>query len=144
MVRVGGGWVALDEFLVKNDPCRAKGEFRKCVFSKFFDDPLIICASSSSFLTHLRHSMRVPVFPCGRLGSLAFFNTPRRILVPSSVMFHLHVSPFFAEFPCFKNICFSYHVFSLVFLCRRVLYLLTICCAPFHHQTNTLLSHFRA
>ncbi|XP_035231691.1 microtubule-actin cross-linking factor 1-like isoform X1 [Stegodyphus dumicola] len=25
MVRVGGGWVALDEFLVKNDPCRAKG-----------------------------------------------------------------------------------------------------------------------
>ncbi|XP_058834611.1 dystonin isoform X46 [Topomyia yanbarensis] len=23
MVRVGGGWVALDEFLVKNDPCRA-------------------------------------------------------------------------------------------------------------------------
>jgi len=26
MVRVGGGWVALDEFLVKNDPCR--GELR--------------------------------------------------------------------------------------------------------------------
>ncbi|XP_034137712.1 dystonin isoform X31 [Drosophila guanche] len=25
MVRVGGGWVALDEFLTKNDPCRAKG-----------------------------------------------------------------------------------------------------------------------
>jgi len=25
MVRVGGGWIALDEFLVKNDPCRAKG-----------------------------------------------------------------------------------------------------------------------
>jgi len=25
MVRVGGGWCALDEFLVKNDPCRAKG-----------------------------------------------------------------------------------------------------------------------
>merc|ERR1711997_493571 len=25
MVRVGGGWVALDEILVKNDPCRAKG-----------------------------------------------------------------------------------------------------------------------
>ncbi|XP_037077615.1 microtubule-actin cross-linking factor 1-like isoform X3 [Pollicipes pollicipes] len=30
MVRVGGGWEALDEFLVKNDPCRAGGprEFR--------------------------------------------------------------------------------------------------------------------
>merc|ERR1712018_385240 len=25
MVRVGGGWCALDEFLIKNDPCRAKG-----------------------------------------------------------------------------------------------------------------------
>jgi len=25
MVRVGGGWAALDEFLVKNDPCRARG-----------------------------------------------------------------------------------------------------------------------
>ncbi|XP_015788889.1 dystonin isoform X3 [Tetranychus urticae] len=25
MVRVGGGWVSLDEFLIKNDPCRAKG-----------------------------------------------------------------------------------------------------------------------
>ena len=24
MVRVGGGWTALDEFLVKNDPCRGK------------------------------------------------------------------------------------------------------------------------
>lgn len=24
MVRVGGGWMALDEFLVKNDPCRGK------------------------------------------------------------------------------------------------------------------------
>ena len=22
MVRVGGGWLALDEFLIKNDPCR--------------------------------------------------------------------------------------------------------------------------
>lgn len=24
MVRVGGGWMALDEFLVKNDPCRGQ------------------------------------------------------------------------------------------------------------------------
>ena len=24
MVRVGGGWCALDEFLVKNDPCRGR------------------------------------------------------------------------------------------------------------------------
>lgn len=25
MVRVGGGWEALDGFLAKHDPCRAKG-----------------------------------------------------------------------------------------------------------------------
>jgi len=24
MVRVGGGWAALEEFLLKNDPCRGK------------------------------------------------------------------------------------------------------------------------
>lgn len=27
MVRVGGGWCALDEFLLKNDPCRGKLSF---------------------------------------------------------------------------------------------------------------------
>ena len=27
MVRVGGGWMALDEFLVKNDPCRGDTSF---------------------------------------------------------------------------------------------------------------------
>jgi hypothetical protein len=44
MVRVGGGWVALDEFLVKNDPCRGKHspiflflsfEYRHILFVKF-------------------------------------------------------------------------------------------------------------
>lgn len=29
MVRVGGGWMALDEFLVKNDPCRGKAEWQR-------------------------------------------------------------------------------------------------------------------
>lgn len=32
MVRVGGGWMALDEFLVKNDPCR--GEWLSLSLSK--------------------------------------------------------------------------------------------------------------
>ncbi|XP_067144018.1 microtubule-actin cross-linking factor 1 isoform X2 [Centruroides vittatus] len=31
MVRVGGGWVALDEFLVKNDPCRAPFLLLRCL-----------------------------------------------------------------------------------------------------------------
>lgn len=34
MVRVGGGWVALDEFLVKNDPCR--GRSHKMILSQRF------------------------------------------------------------------------------------------------------------
>ena len=33
MVRVGGGWVALDEFLVKNDPCR--GTYSNTVITYF-------------------------------------------------------------------------------------------------------------
>lgn len=35
MVRVGGGWTALDEFLVKNDPCRGQYTtilFTSCIF----------------------------------------------------------------------------------------------------------------
>ena len=36
MVRVGGGWCALDEFLVKNDPCR--GNSISIRFLKIFQD----------------------------------------------------------------------------------------------------------
>nr|CAB3263585.1 microtubule-actin cross-linking factor 1 [Phallusia mammillata] len=35
MVRVGGGWMALDEFLIKNDPCRAKGRTNTELREKF-------------------------------------------------------------------------------------------------------------
>lgn len=35
MVRVGGGWVSLDEFLLKNDPCRGK-LFNFCYLSPFY------------------------------------------------------------------------------------------------------------
>lgn len=31
MVRVGGGWTALDEFLVKNDPCRGEVTITFCL-----------------------------------------------------------------------------------------------------------------
>jgi len=27
MVRVGGGWTALDEFLIRHDPCRGNTKF---------------------------------------------------------------------------------------------------------------------
>ncbi|XP_055482622.1 uncharacterized protein LOC129690796 [Psammomys obesus] len=35
MVRVGGGWAALDEFLVKNDPVRAKGRTSQQIHERF-------------------------------------------------------------------------------------------------------------
>ncbi|XP_050795246.1 microtubule-actin cross-linking factor 1, isoforms 6/7-like isoform X3 [Gopherus flavomarginatus] len=35
MVRVGGGWIALDEFLVKNDPCRVKGRTNVKINEKY-------------------------------------------------------------------------------------------------------------
>ncbi|KAM6967612.1 microtubule-actin cross-linking factor 1, isoforms 6/7 [Aplochiton taeniatus] len=35
MVRVGGGWTALDEFLVKNDPCRVKGRTNLRIKQKY-------------------------------------------------------------------------------------------------------------
>uniref|UniRef100_A0A8C5KS58 cDNA sequence BC024139 n=1 Tax=Jaculus jaculus TaxID=51337 RepID=A0A8C5KS58_JACJA len=35
MVRVGGGWAALDEFLVKNDPNRAKGRTSQKIHERF-------------------------------------------------------------------------------------------------------------
>ncbi|XP_067093521.1 microtubule-actin cross-linking factor 1, isoforms 6/7 [Osmerus mordax] len=35
MVRVGGGWTALDEFLVKNDPCRVKGRTNLKIKQKY-------------------------------------------------------------------------------------------------------------
>ncbi|XP_038199596.1 uncharacterized protein LOC119823586 [Arvicola amphibius] len=35
MVRVGGGWAALDEFLIKNDPVRAKGRTSQKIHERF-------------------------------------------------------------------------------------------------------------
>lgn len=40
MVRVGGGWVALDEFLLKNDPCRGKCFFHLICLFFFFSTSL--------------------------------------------------------------------------------------------------------
>lgn len=37
MVRVGGGWVALDEFLVKNDPCRGTQSLLVFCCTDWFD-----------------------------------------------------------------------------------------------------------
>ncbi|XP_051928415.1 microtubule-actin cross-linking factor 1 isoform X6 [Hippocampus zosterae] len=50
MVRVGGGWMALDEFLVKNDPCRARGRTNLELREKFIlpeGTPQSVCAFRS-------------------------------------------------------------------------------------------------
>lgn len=49
MVRVGGGWTALDEFLVKNDPCR--GQFEQTVPGCCCCVPLTPQPQPSVFLT---------------------------------------------------------------------------------------------
>lgn len=40
MVRVGGGWEALDNFLAKHDPCRAKGRINVDLLPLTSDDHL--------------------------------------------------------------------------------------------------------
>uniref|UniRef100_A0A8B9NQ18 Microtubule actin crosslinking factor 1 n=1 Tax=Accipiter nisus TaxID=211598 RepID=A0A8B9NQ18_9AVES len=63
MVRVGGGWMALDEFLVKNDPCRGKavpGFYTTGVFSPS-KGSLRTCLqqlSTTQPLTHFPHPIR--------------------------------------------------------------------------------------
>lgn len=62
MVRVGGGWIALDEFLVKNDPCRGKSlvcwQLRLNVIYNcclhFIPRVFIICYESDIFLCDSR------------------------------------------------------------------------------------------
>ena len=39
MVRVGGGWVGLDEFLVKNDPCRGEAPWDTESLMKYIKFP---------------------------------------------------------------------------------------------------------
>ncbi|XP_039566789.1 plectin [Passer montanus] len=45
MVRVGGGWIALDEFLVKNDPCRVKGRTNLKINEKYLSSDIFGAAA---------------------------------------------------------------------------------------------------
>ncbi|XP_068033392.1 plectin [Anomalospiza imberbis] len=45
MVRVGGGWIALDEFLVKNDPCRVKGRTNLKINEKYLSSDVFGAAA---------------------------------------------------------------------------------------------------
>ncbi|KAM8811128.1 epiplakin [Eudromia elegans] len=46
MVRVGGGWIALDEFLVKNDPCRVKGRTNLKINEKYLSPDALGAAAA--------------------------------------------------------------------------------------------------
>ncbi|KAM9738533.1 microtubule-actin cross-linking factor 1 isoform 7-T8 [Menidia menidia] len=77
MVRVGGGWMALDEFLVKNDPCRVKHPGLK-----------ILRSDSSSSISSRIVTVTPGYFCCRGIYSSSVFHsicpTP-----PPSVSLHL-------------------------------------------------------
>ncbi|XP_073341525.1 microtubule-actin cross-linking factor 1, isoforms 6/7 [Pagrus major] len=73
MVRVGGGWTALDEFLVKNDPCRVKGRTNLKIKEKYLSPAgssakgLTVSRSNSSL--SLYSSASAPTSPMTRKAS---------------------------------------------------------------------------
>uniref|UniRef100_A0A8C5ENA1 Microtubule-actin cross-linking factor 1-like n=1 Tax=Gouania willdenowi TaxID=441366 RepID=A0A8C5ENA1_GOUWI len=73
MVRVGGGWTALDEFLVKNDPCRVKGRTNLKIKEKYLSPSgsrskgLTVSRSNSSL--SLYSSASAPTSPMTRKAS---------------------------------------------------------------------------
>uniref|UniRef100_A0A914R2Z2 GAR domain-containing protein n=1 Tax=Parascaris equorum TaxID=6256 RepID=A0A914R2Z2_PAREQ len=81
MVRVGGGWVALDEFLHKHDPCRAKGRTNIEMQRGFYDDvrPEGAFDTMKTFTKSSRSTPNrdVPVMSVeSLLGSSRFSSTP--------------------------------------------------------------------
>uniref|UniRef100_A0A8C5FBS2 Dystonin n=1 Tax=Gadus morhua TaxID=8049 RepID=A0A8C5FBS2_GADMO len=64
MVRVGGGWMALDEFLVKNDPCRAKGRTNLELREKF-----ILPEGTTQIMASFRYRGRRSSRPSSRAAS---------------------------------------------------------------------------
>ncbi|XP_033983772.1 microtubule-actin cross-linking factor 1 [Trematomus bernacchii] len=74
MVRVGGGWTALDEFLVKNDPCRVKGRTNLKIKEKYLSPGgstskgLTVSRSNSSL--SLYSSASAPTSPLTRKALL--------------------------------------------------------------------------
>ncbi|RXM31483.1 hypothetical protein EOD39_6947 [Acipenser ruthenus] len=77
MVRVGGGWTALDEFLVKNDPCRVKGRTNLKIKEKYLSpdsfgtstlkcDGRVMSRSRSNSSLSLYSSASAPSSPLAR------------------------------------------------------------------------------
>uniref|UniRef100_A0A1A8EXN2 Plectin b n=1 Tax=Nothobranchius korthausae TaxID=1143690 RepID=A0A1A8EXN2_9TELE len=88
MVRVGGGWTALDEFLVKNDPCRVKGRTNLKIKEKYLSPTgsttkgLTVSRSNSSL--SLYSSASAPTSPMTRKALLRRSFSGDRCLRPRS------------------------------------------------------------
>ncbi|XP_075774303.1 microtubule-actin cross-linking factor 1, isoforms 6/7-like isoform X2 [Pelodiscus sinensis] len=62
MVRVGGGWIALDEFLVKNDPCRVKGRTNVKINEKYLSPDACGASSLSKGLSPSRSNSSLSLY----------------------------------------------------------------------------------
>ncbi|XP_068616612.1 microtubule-actin cross-linking factor 1, isoforms 6/7 [Brachionichthys hirsutus] len=86
MVRVGGGWTALDEFLVKNDPCRVKGRTNLKIKEKYLTGSaskgLTVSRSNSSL--SLYSSASAPTSPMTRKALLRRTLSGDRCIRPRS------------------------------------------------------------
>ncbi|XP_061632171.1 microtubule-actin cross-linking factor 1, isoforms 6/7 isoform X2 [Phyllopteryx taeniolatus] len=88
MVRVGGGWTALDEFLVKNDPCRIKGRTNLKIKEKYLSPTgsaskgLTVSRSNSSL--SLYSSASAPTSPMTRKALLRRSFSGDRCIRPRS------------------------------------------------------------
>ncbi|XP_063734533.1 microtubule-actin cross-linking factor 1, isoforms 6/7-like [Eleginops maclovinus] len=99
MVRVGGGWTALDEFLVKNDPCRVKGRTNLKIKEKYLSPGgstskgLTVSRSNSSL--SLYSSASAPTSPMTRKALLRRSFSGDRCVRPRSSIAALGSDPHF-------------------------------------------------
>uniref|UniRef100_A0A914VCI4 GAR domain-containing protein n=1 Tax=Plectus sambesii TaxID=2011161 RepID=A0A914VCI4_9BILA len=83
MVRVGGGWEALDEFLVKHDPCRAKGKTNLELRDKYIL-PAGALDKMAAF-DKVRKSPRTPPAHSSASPSTSSVGTPRYASTPGPI-----------------------------------------------------------
>ncbi|XP_076827738.1 microtubule-actin cross-linking factor 1, isoforms 6/7 [Brachyhypopomus gauderio] len=108
MVRVGGGWTALDEFLVKNDPCRVKGRTNLKIKEKYLlpesldaagrrGSTRALAVSRSSSSLSLYSSASAPSSPLTRKALLRRSFSGDRCIRPRSSIAALGTEPFSAD-----------------------------------------------
>ncbi|XP_041039262.1 microtubule-actin cross-linking factor 1-like [Carcharodon carcharias] len=84
MVRVGGGWSPLDEFLVKNDPCRVKGRTNLKIKEKYLaPDSFGICTVKSAGNRTHPHSQEGS--PSRNSSSVASYSSAPNSPLPTKV-----------------------------------------------------------